>query len=302
MINFHKYSFLDCKRLKGYLENKNAYLEDYNPVWLFIYSDYYKPEISFGNEFIFIRYNIDRVGKVYYPPIKVQGGYLNMTLLEMEESLPNENDVLNLGPILDSDINMYKEFSIKSYENRDLDTYIYSLDKLRKLSTHSKKYKASAKKFIKEHKNLFLKRAKKEDFTAILEFISRIRENEDELDFYPKLNALKQAMDHLYEFDLVGAILQDEENIYGFIIGDVLDNCFYYHLLFYDKTIEGVLPVLISESAKHAHTMARFASFGKDNGNKIRRELYESLEPIRLEKYNANFLLSGSENYEKRKK
>ena len=58
MINFHKLGYLDIRKLKAFTDTKNFWLHTYNPNWLFLWSDLYKPEIAFTNEFIFIRSRI----------------------------------------------------------------------------------------------------------------------------------------------------------------------------------------------------------------------------------------------------
>ena len=37
-------------------------------------------------------------------------------------------------------------------------------------------------------------------------------------------------MEHLYEFDLIGIMLMDEEKIYGVAIGSIYDNVAFLHL------------------------------------------------------------------------
>ncbi len=288
MINFHKFNFLDCKKLKTYLDEKNLYLYEYNPYWIFTNASFYKPEICFSNEYVFIRYNLPEIGKVYYPPIKNQGGNLEMTLLDMIDDANSLEIPFYLGPIPNSEKNRYEALSYKILENENLSTYIFNMSELANLNLN-KNYKSDMKQFNKEHKDLFLKKVKKEDFTQIIEFISKIRDKEDELEFYPKINQLKECMDHLYELDLIGVLLLDEKDTYGFAIGSLMDNCFYYHLMFYDKEKKGSLPMLISALAKYAGSFARFAAMPAHHGKKELKELYESLNPLRIENYNGNF-------------
>ena len=83
MINFHKYSFLDCKKLKRYIENDDYWICQYNPIWIFVWSDYYKPEICFRHDFVFIRFMMPDVGMCYYPPLGK--GDLKQAIEDMEE-------------------------------------------------------------------------------------------------------------------------------------------------------------------------------------------------------------------------
>ena len=288
MINFHKFNFLDCKKLKTFLDEKNLYLYEYNPYWIFTNASFYKPEICFGNEYVFIRYNLPGTGKVYYPPIKNQGGNLEMTLLEMAEDANELEIPFYLGPIPEGDRRLYESLSYSVLKNDNLSTYIFNMSELSNLALN-KNYKNDIKTFNKMHKDVFLKKVKKEDFTQIIEFISTIRDKQDELEFYPKINELKECMDHLYELDLIGVLLLDEKQTYGFAVGSLMDNCFYYHLMFYDSEVVGALPMLISALAKYAQAFSRFAAMPAHKGKKELIDLYESLKPLRIENYNGNF-------------
>ncbi|MCR5112468.1 MAG: hypothetical protein K6A63_00870 [Acholeplasmatales bacterium] len=291
MINFHKYSFLDCKRLRTYLKDSHSFLTEYNPMWLFIWSDIYKPEISFTNEYIFIRYIVPEIGKVYYPPLPVQGGNLQMTLLEMEDDAKERNIPFYLGPLLDNDLSTYKALSINLKEVEKKNTWILSSDNLANLDK-SRGFKNEIKSFNKEHKNCFLKKTVKEDFPALIEFLSVYREtakiDKDDFNFFPKLNALKKCMEHLYELDLIGVTLQDENEVYGFAIGSIMDNAFYIHLTFAREDVPGAKATLISGITKYAGAVTRFVSIPAPSDD-FTRDFYEKAGVQRMEKYNATF-------------
>ena len=103
MINFHKYAFLDCKKLKRYLEDDEYWMCQYNPIWLFVWSDYYKPEISFKQDFCFIRFMMPDVGMCYYPPIGK--GDLKKAYLEIQEDAKENGFDFIIGPVGESKVN-----------------------------------------------------------------------------------------------------------------------------------------------------------------------------------------------------
>ena len=291
MINFHKYSFLDCKRLRTYLTESNSFLTEYNPIWLFIWSDIYKPEISFTNEYIFIRYIVPEIGKVYYPPLPVSGGNLQMTLLEMEDDAKEHNIPFYLGPVLDDDIPAYKALSINLSTITKKNTWIISSEVLANLDK-SKQFKNEIKQFNKNHKDCFLKKTVKEDFPALIEFLSVYREtakiDKDDFNFFPKLNALKKCMEHLYELNLIGVTLQDEKEVYGFAIGSIMDNAFYIHLTFTREDIVGAKPTLLSGITKYAGAITRFVCVPTPT-DEYTKDFYEKVGIQRMENYNATF-------------
>ena len=230
MINFHKFGFLDAKKLYNYTINKDIWIKEFNPCWLFIWSDLYKPEIAFLNEFVFIRVYVPKIGICYYPPFvsgKIEEG-LRMILADCKASGLDYNIFA-----IDENTNRYlKTMNYKTY-NLDLYTnYIYSIEEL------IRKYlkKSLALKFEKNHKNLFYRKVKKEDFPIILEYIESYHQNHlDDENYFKKLNALKLIMNHLYEFDILGIILCDEEKIYGVSFGSFMNNIAYLELIFTDS-------------------------------------------------------------------
>ncbi len=291
MINFHNYGFLDCKKLKARLEDSNAFLSYYNPIWLFLWSDIYRPEICFSNEFIFIRVTIPNLGKCYYPPIPVGSGDLAMTIVEMELEASELGLNFLIGPVLDSDKRKYKNMGISLYPNKALSNYIFFANDLTFTMTRYKKQRKISDVFKKKHKNVFYKLMKKEDFTSVLEFISHYREerriDNTYLSFYNTLNMIKKCFEHLYELDLLGMMLMTEEKIYGFVIASIVDNCTYVHVRMSLKEF-GAREELLSSFAKYAQTKARYIAFDCPDNLK-EEEALESLFPQRVEYFNGSF-------------
>ena len=291
MINFHNFGFLDCKKLKARLEDSNAFLSYYNPIWLFLWSDIYRPEICFGNEFIFIRVTIPNLGKCYYPPIPVMGGDLAMTVVEMELEAQELGINFYLGPVLENDKRKYKNLGISLYPNKSLSNYIFFANDLTFTMTRYKKQRKISDVFKKKHKNVFYKLMKKEDFTSVLEFISHYREehgiDNTDFTFYNTLNMIKKCFEHLYELDLLGMMLMTEEKIYGFIIGSIIDNCTYVHVRMSLKEF-GAKEELLASFARYAQTKARYIAFDCPLSLK-EEEALEALYPQRVEYFNGSF-------------
>ena len=292
MINFHKFGFLDCKRLINYLNESYSYLCEYSPVWLFVNSDYYKPEISFTNEWCFIRYRIPELGLVYFPPLG-NGDHLDMVLLDLEEDSKEAGYEFLLGPVLEKDLIKYKPLGIKLYENEKLNTYIYMSENLSLLSSKIKKFKKPTKYFEIMHKDAYIKKIKKEDFPRLIEFLSKYRESANidnsDLSFYPKLNILKKCMEHLYELDINGVVIEDSEKIYGFALGSIMDNTCHMYLSFGLEDEIGAYPEVIMGFSKYMAPKAKYIAFyGYNNDNKLKERL-EELKPLRVEKHFGTF-------------
>lgn len=298
MINFHKYGFLDVRHLKRILEDYNFWLCQLDPTYLFIWSDLYKPEICFNNDFCFIRILLPDIGVCYYPPIGE--GNLEMALFDIkEDAWENGIDFKIVG--IDEMLKRKYNFNIDI--NSLYSNYIYSINSLvlfntKELKPFSNKYN----KFIKENKNIFFKLAKKEDFTRILEFIS-VWQNEDssrnkDTYFYPSLNMLKKVMEHLYELDLNCLIIQNENgDIYSISIFHTNNNVGYVHSLLYLNK-PGLLELTISNTAKVISKDSKYINLECHLGNLNKEKLLNSLHPLKIEGYYTN--LGGVINEEKK--
>ena len=263
MINFHKYSFLDCKKLKRYIENDDYWICQYNPIWIFVWSDYYKPEICFRHDFVFIRFMMPDVGMCYYPPLGK--GDLKQAIEDMEEDAKEKGFDFYLAPVAESLYPYVSKLSDKLYENRNFDTYICSSDALSFFK--EKEYKEKRKlceKFEKQHRDAVYKPIKKEDFGLILEFITDWnQEHSDQYNtpyFYKQLNMIKKCMDHLYELDLFGIILMDEKKVYGVAIASLIGNVATLHVNLSLDSIPGAAEELMQCFARTTSLKARYIS------------------------------------------
>lgn len=294
MINFHKYSFLDCKKLKRYIENDDYWICQYNPIWLFVWSDYYKPEICFRHDFVFIRFMMPDVGMCYYPPLGK--GDLKQAMKDMEEDANEKGFDFYLAPVAESLYPHVSRLSDKLYENRDFDTYICSSDALSFFK--EKEYKEKRKlceKFEKQHRDAVYKPIKKDDFGLILEFITDWnQEHSDRYNtpyFYKQLNMIKKCMDHLYELDLFGIILMDEKKVYGVAIASLIGNVATLHVNLSLDSIPGAAEELMQCFARTTSLRARYISLEMDSGDLVERKKKSSYKPVKLEKYYATFNL-----------
>lgn len=288
MINFHKYGFLDVKKLLRIILNENIWHSRYNPIWLFIWSDLYKPEIAYDNEFCFIRFLMPDVGMCYYPPL---GENLKKGFKMIERDAALNGFDLYIAPIYEDLKYKMKEIKYDLLECEQFNNYIFSIDNLAYNIT-SKSYKQSTLKFEKEHKNTFYRIIKKEDFPNILEFIENWHlssNNKRDFSFFSKLNSIKKLMEHLYEFDLFGIMLCDEEKIYGIAIGSTYNNVAFLHLNLTLDDVLGAKEELLMCFCKCLAPKAKFINLEEsiNNVNKI-KELDE-IKPFSVEKFYANF-------------
>lgn len=293
MINFHKMGFLDVRKLKSLTDGNNYWHHRYNPIWLFLWKDLYKPEIAFTNEFCFIRYLMPDIGICYYAPI---GNDILKGIETIKQDAKENGFDFYLGPVSEKNSFQYQGVGIKLIENEQFDSYIYQAKDLAFLNgSKFKKNRFDMEEFVRTHKTSFFKKISKEEFPQILEFVEKWNcQNENKSynqDFFSKLNMLKVSMEHMYELDLIALMLRDEEQIYGICIASVMDNEVCLHLIMALNDVKGCYDMLLTNFAKNAQGFAKYINFEEDFGIKELRKLKEGYNPVRLEKFYGNFSL-----------
>lgn len=294
VINFHKYSFLDTKKLKAYLEGSNYWLSRFNPIWLFIWSDLYKPEICFTNTNCFIRFLMPEVGICYYPPLGE--GNLRLAIEAMKEDAFENGIDFNIAPVDTNFKIKLEKLGIRTYENEKYYSYIYLAEDIGFFKGNKyKKQQKLCKLFESSYPNTFFSKIKKEEFPTLLEFINnwndKMARDPNDVSFFARLNMIKKSIEHLYELDLISLVLKDEERIYGFAVGSEMDNVVSLHLLIADSEVPGAKEELISSFAKLASTKAKYLNLEETLGIKEDIELKESYFPLEREKFYATFKL-----------
>lgn len=293
MINFHKLGYLDLNKLKAITESKNFWLHQYNPNWLFLWSDLYKPEIAFTNEYTFIRFLMPDVGICYYPPF---GGPLDRGLAIIKDDAEENGFEVNIAPISEEYKFEFMKLGIKIYENDQFSSYIcQALD----LSIYSiskfKKKKQAVDEFRRVNKNGFVKMINKEEFPQVLEFMNEWNAviNSDSInnEFFSQLNMIKIAMEHLYELDILGYEISDGKKIVGIILGTIMNNEACVHGLFVLPNVKGAEEELLSSFARSVQVAVKYINLEDDKGIKANKKKIESYLPNRKEKYYATFSL-----------
>lgn len=259
MLNFHKFGFLDAKKLQRFTLNQDFWLETLNPKWLFIWSDSYKPEIAFENDVAYIRILVPDVGICYYPPLGASD--IKSAIKNIKKDAQENGFDFNMTSIDSQLYDKYANQFLDLKENPDQFGNIYITDEIAFM-----KKKGLSRVFEKNHKDALYRLIKKEDFPRILEFIEKwSNDNKISLnkEFYDKLNSIKKMMEHLYEFDFLGIVLYDEENIYGIAIGSLINNITFLHLCIALDSTEGALEELLICICKSASAKTRYINLGK---------------------------------------
>ena len=293
MINFHKYGFLDVRKLQSFVHGKNLWHHRYNPVWLFIWSDLYKPEIAFTNEYIFIRYYMPDLGMCYYHPFSEKADMLKGIEMLKEDAKENGFDFY-IAPIGEAYQFKFDDMRIKYFINEQFNSYIYNAMDIALLSNIKYKKKRNLyETFERNNKTAYFKNVVKEDFPMILEFINDYnalnQENGLDQTFYSKLNMINKTMEHLYELDIYAIELVSDEKVIGLAFGSMMDNEICLHLCIARNDYKGAIDFLFSSFAKTVQAAVKYINFEEDSGIKDIKKIKEGYNPSRIEKFFGTF-------------
>lgn len=294
MINFHKLGYLDVRKLKAYTDTQNFWLHCYNPIWLFLWSDLYKPEICFTNDYIFIRFLMPDIGICYYPPFTTKDFAKGIEIMR-QDAEENGFDFY-IAPISEEYKFQFMKMNIKTMENEQFSSYIYNaLDLAIYPVSKYKKKKQAVDDFRRLHKASFVKMINKDEFKEILEFLNdwNIKVSTDSVDnsFFARLNMVKLAMEHLYELDLIAYEISNGEKIVGILFGSLMNNEGCIHDVICMPDVKGAEEELISAFAKSVQSAVKYVNLESDKGIKAIRKNRESYCPNRIEKFYATFSL-----------
>ncbi len=279
MINFHKFTFFDIKRLQHLLDGKNYWFNELNPVKIFLSSINNSMEISFSNDACYIRIFIDDIGYCYYPPIcsvnKITEALDNIKLDAREKEIDYQLIYLS-----EEELFNYQKYNYDLFEY--IGNYIYLSDELASYKSFSKRhYKRKINEFSKMHPDIYPKKLVKEDLNDVILFLDQLSKNKNSKEYFDLINYTKNLIEHLYELELKGLIFRGEKEIYGIIVCSEIGNLYDVNYL---VTVDGAKEIVIAEFAKLVMNKTKYISLERENvlGATLPKEL-------RVIKYYTNF-------------
>ncbi|MBQ9449452.1 MAG: hypothetical protein IJU60_06240 [Acholeplasmatales bacterium] len=279
MINFHKFTFFDIKRLQHLLDGKNYWLNELNPIKIFLSSVNNSMEISFTNDVCYIRIYKDDIGYCYYPPIcsvtKITEALDTIRLDAKEKGIDYQLIYLS-----EEELFNYEKYNYELYEQ--IGNYIYLSSELANYKSFSKRhYKHKINDFSKLHPDIFPKKLVKEDLNDVILFLDQLSQNKNSKDYFDLVNYTKNLMEHLYELNLKGLVFRGEKEVYGIIICCEIGNLYDVNYL---VAVPGAKEKIIAEFAKLVMNKTKYISLEREN-------VLDATLPkeLRIVKYYTNF-------------
>ena len=144
-------------------------------------------------------------------------------------------------------------------------------------------------KFLKTYGSWTFRTIAQADVPQVKAFLDRYAARWDKAaaSFHEDIAKTHEVLDHFATYDLLGGILQVEDNIVGFSLGEIVGDTLFTHIEKADRDYEGCYQMLVAQFAQHfVRDGVHFINREDDTGDLGLRTSKLSYHPVALlEKY-----------------
>ena len=144
-------------------------------------------------------------------------------------------------------------------------------------------------KFLKTYGSWTFRAMTEEDIPQVKAFLDSYAARRDKAaaSFHEDIAKTHEVLDHFATYDLLGGILQVEDNIVGFSLGEIVGDTLFTHIEKADRDYEGCYQMLVAQFAQHfVRDGVHFINREDDTGDLGLRTSKLSYHPVALlEKY-----------------
>ncbi|MDD5935664.1 MAG: phosphatidylglycerol lysyltransferase domain-containing protein [Clostridiales bacterium] len=291
MINFRAIELSDREWIEAILKKANLMGCEYTFVNNYIWGTQYQLEIANVNGFYCTRSGMEEV--IYGFPIGE--GNLAEVIRLLEEDAKERNVPFVMKGMLAEHVTLLDlicpgEFEITT--SRDDSDYIYSVEKLSKLSGKKLHGKRNHIARFKDNEDWQYEKLTEENMKDCLEMNRKWCENNnclDNISLKHEACAVKKAFRHFKALNLVGGLLRLNGEVVAYTIGEPLsDNTFVIHIEKAFSEIQGAYPMINQQFVLHECQDYEYVNREEDLGEEGLRKAKLSYYPeILLDKYKA---------------
>ncbi len=294
MLEFKSVKTEDRELINEYLKKVKEPFCDFTFGNLFSWSVVENTEFCFFDNFLFIRFSDDEY--FYYTfPIGEDGDIKN-AIFEIQEDAKNNNRELKFVCLNKNEAEFLKTIfneKIKIYKNRDSFDYLYSVEKLKKLS--GRKYHSK-----KNHFNSFVRKYKfnyeeinEENIEKCKKFAQKwYEENEQTEALKKEKKVLEKALNNYFLLNFEGGVLTVAGEVVAFCVGEetVFQDVFCTHFEKADLSVTAAYTAINKLFSENTISEYKFVNREDDAGIDGLRKAKLSYNPEKLlEKYYAEF-------------
>lgn len=293
MLNFKPISLDDREKIEMYFKYLEEPFCDFTFGNLFFWSVVENTEITFFNNFLFIRFSDE---EYFYYAFPIGDGEIKSALNLIFENPKTNNKKIKFVCLNKNQTKILKENfddRIKINKNRDAFDYIYSVEKLANLS--GRKYHSKKNHFnsFKNKYNFNFEIVNEENINDCILFAQKwYEENEATSTLVREQRALECAFQNYFKLNLIGAIIKVDEKIIAFCIGEKMynKNIFCTHFEKADYNFSGAYAAINKLFSEFLINDFKLVNREDDAGiDGLRKAKLSYYPEILLEKYYAEF-------------
>lgn len=296
MLEFRELRIEDKDRCEIYLRKKTSYFCEHSFVDIFIWSNHYKTQVAFTDDFMFIKLS-SYPGRFISYLAPIGDGNLEQAVSLIEQDCARDNNellILSIDESMKDKLENMDKFRFE--ELRDTEDYIYDAEKMITLSgkkLHSKRNFIN--RFMLENDGRWqYENMNIDNIDVAREYHIRwCKQNgcDDDESFQGESCAIEKAFKNFNELGLKGGILKLDGTAIAFTLGSrANDEMFVIQIEKADSTIPGAYPMINNQFAKANCTDVKYINREEDMGLEGLRKAKLSYRPLFLAvKYEARY-------------
>ena len=289
MLEFHPLQLEDLPRLRSFFNYSGSRICDTTPGTVFIWRDLYETEWAICDDSLYFKVQYPSLGETFTLPL---GGGRTEHFREIAQYCCEKGIPLSFYPVPKDELPRLQAYFPNSaaVAERDSFDYLYLAEDLmyfrgKKLSGQ----RNHVNKFLKTYGNWTFRAMTEEDIPQVKAFLDSYAARWDKAaaSFHEDIAKTHEVLDHFATYDLLGGILQVEDNIVGFSLGEIVGDTLFTHIEKADRDYEGCYQMLVAQFAQHfVRDGVHFINREDDTGDLGLRTSKLSYHPVALlEKY-----------------
>ena len=286
IMEFKLLTINDIEMLKSYYNKYNNQCADYTACGYFLWRDYFKTKYAIVGDCLILKMDSKIFVNFYSMPL---GENIENAIYELKKYCADNNETLKFFPVPEADIEKIKKYIDVDIKFMDrCSDYIYDYNSLKSLSgrkLHGQKNHLNY--FIKNNTGVKVKKVDKDDINTLNQFLEKLYQTEKiDSDFHnQEFMMTKEMLINFDKYNFDCYMLSVNDNVIGFIVGEMIKNTIFIHFQKMDRTYRGSYQYLMVEYL-NTYENAEYVNMEDDAEDDDLKYTKECYHPIyMLDKY-----------------
>ena len=267
-MDFKKVEFNDIDLFRDFYIKYNKGYNNNTLGGIFAWREMLKAEYAVFENILFYRVTLKNIGIVYGMPLCDN---IDKALTILNAYVKSNNYKLSFFSVLDDELellNRYYECNVRKVGFGD---YIYDFNSLKSMSgrkLHGQKNHLNY--FLKNYESREIIEADKDNVKELLHFIEKVKNVVKEQNAYMYRDELGYNIEVINNFDRYkynGIIVKVNTTLAGFVLGELIKDTVFLHIMKINKEYRGIAPFLITEYLKRFGDNIKYVNMEDDAGD-----------------------------------